>query len=274
MVDTITPKMGLTKPEIGASANSWGNKLNTNFDLLDQKVIRNTIQWTMTLGDEIPASANGPFVISRFNNAGVVIDNPLVINRQTGDIVVPNNFSVTKNLVITGTFSVTGAMTAPSLTLSGALSALSAAITNAITAAALTLTGAITAASAAISGHVSANTMTANGITSNGNLSAAAQISSNTMVANGITSNGNMNVAGRFDAAQIVHAGQNVWSPHNISPTISLRMVAGPNVFVGAGFATAPAGHVVTGVSVNGSACQIQTHNLQWQRSDGAWISF
>ncbi len=38
MVDTTTPNLGLTKPEVGASDDVWGNKLNGNFDLLDTAV--------------------------------------------------------------------------------------------------------------------------------------------------------------------------------------------------------------------------------------------
>lgn len=38
MADTTTATLGLTKPEIGGSANSWGAKHNTNLDLLDAAV--------------------------------------------------------------------------------------------------------------------------------------------------------------------------------------------------------------------------------------------
>jgi len=98
VVDTVTPKLKMIKPEVGASADTWGNKLNGNMDILDQKAIVNTDQWNMTLGDGVANSTEGHFYVSRINNSGVKVDDAISVNRNTGNVYIPNELIVTKTI--------------------------------------------------------------------------------------------------------------------------------------------------------------------------------
>lgn len=104
MADTVTPKLALVKPEIGASGNTWGNKTNSNWDIVDAKTVRQTAQWTVAPGDDTVGSSTGHWYLTRYGNDGLRVDDPIVVNRQTGDLTIADNLNVTKNLVVSGTF--------------------------------------------------------------------------------------------------------------------------------------------------------------------------
>jgi len=77
LADANTSKYGLTKPEVGASADTWGGKLNSNFDDID--VLLGAIAtggssnaYTLTTGLSLSALANGQGFWVKWNhtNAG------------------------------------------------------------------------------------------------------------------------------------------------------------------------------------------------------------
>jgi len=111
MADTVTPKYGFTKPEIGASNNTWGTKVNANFDILDTKAVRNSIQWSITTGDDNSSSTAGPFVVTRYANSSLRIDDPLTINRQTGLVTLSAGLTITGVLTNTGAIVASGDIT-------------------------------------------------------------------------------------------------------------------------------------------------------------------
>ena len=75
MDDGITPNLSLIKPDVGASDDTWGDKLNHNFDILDGAV--QTVP--------VPLPANNPPLVAGAANPGV----SLLYSR--GDHVHPND---------------------------------------------------------------------------------------------------------------------------------------------------------------------------------------
>lgn len=57
MPDTSTTRLSLTKPEVGASDDTWGDKLNANLDTLDDAYTLGTILGTVSQAAGVPTGA-------------------------------------------------------------------------------------------------------------------------------------------------------------------------------------------------------------------------
>ena len=106
MADTTTPNYGLTKPEVGASEDTWGTKINTNLNLIDTQ---------MKVSDDRSA-ANTTTADAALSRAGGAMTGPITTNSTFDGVDVAARDAVLTTTTNTANTANTTANAAATLT--------------------------------------------------------------------------------------------------------------------------------------------------------------
>ena len=256
MADTTTANYNFVKPEVGASATTWGAKLNSDLDMIDAQLftsagalnannlnlsnnpgtgvlgtltfVNSTVptgqqkRWVLAedASAEVGGSAGSNFSLSAYNDTGGLLSTPMSINRASGTVSFGNATSFV-GLATFNTLNATG--TATFATANVTTLGVTTLTANAITGNSLVSNGALTVAGA---GSVSG------GLTVSNSLYVASGLATLAGGVNGATNfNSNISVAGTGSFGAIstasLSASSNINAANFVLPANGA--LAGPN---------------------------------------------